>query len=81
MIASIANRRLAGLAVTDDQLTLTTADRDHRINCLDARLERLAYRLAVNNAWGLALKGHFIKFSCQRSFAVDRFGQRVDNTA
>ncbi len=31
------DRRLAGLAVTDDQLALTATDRDHRVDRLDAR--------------------------------------------
>src|SRR5262249_59443544 len=34
-------RGLAGLAVADDQLALTAADRDPRVDRLDARLQRL----------------------------------------
>src|SRR5690606_23210229 len=40
------DRRLAGLAVADDQLTLAAADRDHRVDRLDAGLQRLVDRLA-----------------------------------
>ena len=38
---------LAGLAVADDELALTAADRDHRVDGLDAGLERLLDRLAL----------------------------------
>ena len=37
-----ADRGLAGLAVADDQLTLAAADRGHRVDGLDAGLQRLA---------------------------------------
>jgi hypothetical protein len=40
MIAS-RRRGLAGLAVADDQLALAAADRDHRVDRLDAGLQRL----------------------------------------
>ena len=33
---------LAGLAVADDQLALAAADRDHRVDRLEAGLQRLA---------------------------------------
>ena len=49
------DRRLAGLAVADDQLALATADRDHRVDRLDARLQRLLHRLALDDAGGLVL--------------------------
>ena len=41
------DRGLAGLPVTDDQLALATADRRHRVDRLDAGLQRLLHRLAV----------------------------------
>src|SRR5208283_3064805 len=44
------NRRLSCLAVTNDQLSLSPSNRDHRINCLYSCLERLPDRLPVNNA-------------------------------
>ena len=37
-----ADRGLAGLAVTDDQLALAAADRGHGVDRLDAGLQRLA---------------------------------------
>ena len=42
--------RLAGLAVTDDQLTLTTANRNQRIDGGDSGLNRRIHRLAHNHA-------------------------------
>src|SRR5664280_1974239 len=50
------NRGLPGLPVTDDELTLATADGDHRVDCLDAGLQRLVHRLAVHHAGRLQLK-------------------------
>src|SRR4029453_17738610 len=47
--------RLAGLAVADDQLALAAADRDHRGDRLDARLQRHLHRLAVDDARRLDL--------------------------
>jgi hypothetical protein len=41
---------LAGLAVADDQLTLAAADRHHGVDGLQARLHRLAHRLALDDA-------------------------------
>src|SRR5207237_205191 len=38
--------RLAGLAVADDQLALTTHDGSQRVTGFDARLQRLAHPLA-----------------------------------
>ena len=42
--------RLAGLAVADDQLALAAADRDHRVDGLDAGLDRRVDRLADDHA-------------------------------
>ena len=46
---------LAGLAVADDQLALAAADRDQRVDRLDAGLHRLVHRLARNDAGRLHL--------------------------
>jgi hypothetical protein len=43
---------LARLAVADDQLALAAADRDHRVDRLDAGLQRLVHGLAVGDARG-----------------------------
>ena len=49
------DRGLAGLAIADDQLALTAADRDHRVDGLDARRHRLVDRLPSHDARGLEL--------------------------
>src|SRR5438445_13312966 len=41
---------LTGLTVSDDELALSAADRDHRIDCFDTGLQRLANWLAVQHA-------------------------------
>jgi len=46
---------LARLAVADNQFALPAANRDHRIDGLDAGLQRFAHRLPVHDAWGNAL--------------------------
>src|SRR5665647_1377710 len=43
------DRRLAGLAVADDELTLAAADGDHRVDSLEACLERLLDRLPLDD--------------------------------
>ena len=50
-----ADRGLAGLTVTDDQLALAAADRDHGVDRLDTGLERHVYRCALDDARGRAL--------------------------
>ena len=50
MIVSRMMAVLPGLPVADDQLALAAADRDHRVDGLDAGLQRLANRLPVDNA-------------------------------
>src|SRR5437762_94896 len=42
--------RLAGLAIADDQLALPAADRDHRVDRLDAGVQRLVDPLAIHDA-------------------------------
>ena len=46
---------LAGLAVADDQLTLATTDRRHRVDRLDAGLHRLVHGLTTHDARSLDL--------------------------
>src|SRR5690606_35183751 len=58
---------LTGLTVADHQLTLTAADRNHRINGFDTGLQRLGYRLTENYPRSLPLNGHFIGFPGQRT--------------
>src|SRR5699024_1485987 len=52
-----ADRGLAGLAVADDQLALAAADRGHRVDRLEAGLQRLLDGLALHDAGRLQLEG------------------------
>ena len=75
------NRGLTRLTVADNQLTLPAADRNHGIDSLQTGLQRLVYRLTVNNARSFTLQRHFAKLAAYQPFAVQRFAQRVDNTS
>ena len=72
---------LARLAVADDQLALAAADGDHRVDGLDAGLERLLHRLAVGDAGGddVELAGDASRLD--RRSAVERHAQRVHHAA
>ena len=72
--------RLAGAAVADDQLALTAADRDHRVDGLDPGLQRLLHRLAHDDArrHHLDLAG---RARLDRAAAVHRPAQGVDHPA
>src|SRR5690606_6018190 len=72
------HRRLAGLAVADDQLTLSSADRNHGVDRLDAGLQRFLHRLAADHARGLHLdlsEG----LRLDRAPAVDGLTEAVDH--
>ena len=71
---------LAGLAVADDQLALAAADRDHRVDGLEAGLQRLAHRLAIDDAGRDALDRQELRRR-DRALAVDRLAERVDDAA
>src|SRR5690606_7490700 len=73
-------RRLAGLAVTDDELALAATDRDHGVDGLDAGLERLVHRLALHDAGRLELEGAAAARG-DVAEAVDRVAERVDDAA
>src|SRR5262249_39755808 len=62
---------LAGLAVADDELALTAADRDHRIDGLDARLKRLLDGLTRHDSGRLDLD-LTILLRAKLALAVDR---------
>ena len=74
------HRRLAGLAVADDQLPLATADRGHGVDRLDAGLQRLVHRLAAHDARRLDLHAAVLRVD-QRTGAVDRLAQGVHHAA
>ena len=72
---------LAGLAVADDQLALAAADRDHRVDGLEAGLERLGDRLAEDDAGRLALQRHPDGLALHGAESVERRADRVDDAA
>ena len=74
------HRRLAGLAIANDQLALAATDRNHRVDGLEAGLHRLRHRLAPDHAGGdlFDLVGDL---GIDRALAVDRLAQRIDHAA
>ena len=74
------HRGLAGLAVADDQLALAAADRDQRVDRLQAGLHRLVHRLARNDAGRLHLDAAAFGGG-DRALAVDRVAEPVDHAA
>ena len=74
------DRRLARLAVADDQLALAAADRGHRVDGLDAGLQRLADRLAAHDPGRLDL--HPPQLGADEvALAVDGLAEGVDDAA
>ncbi len=74
-----ADRGLAGLAVADDQLTLSAPDRGLRVDCLDAGLQRLGHTLALNHRRRLKLQ-HAAGVGLDVALCVDRLTEWVDDT-
>src|SRR6478672_1192272 len=74
------DRRLAGLAVADDELALAAADRRHRVDRLDAGLQRLVHRLALHDIGRLQLEGA-TRVGLDLAEAVDLVAERVDDAA
>ena len=72
--------RLARAAVADDQLPLAAADRDHRVDRLETRLERLRHGLPLDHARSLELEGSPLG-GLDRTLAVERVPERVDDAA
>ncbi len=74
------NGGLSRLAVSDDELALATPDGDHGVDRQDARLHRLAHRLALHDARSLELDGATM-LGDQRPLAVDCLAQGVHHAA
>ena len=74
------HRGLAGLAVTDDQLTLAATDGRLRVDRLDAGLQRLTHTLALHHRGRLQLESTPL-VGLDVAAAVDRLAQRVDHAA
>ncbi len=71
---------LAGLAIADDQLALAAADRDQRVDGLEAGRHRLVHRLARNDAGRLDVDAATLG-GLDRALAVDRVAEAVDHAA
>src|SRR5207237_1863498 len=70
------HRGLPGLAVADDQLALAAPDRNHAVNRFDARLQRLAHRLAIDEPRGKALE-RVAQVADNGTLGVERLAQVV----
>ncbi len=68
---------LTDLTVTDDQLTLATADRNHRVNRLVTGLYRLVDRLTPDHTRRDFLDG-VGQLGFDRALAIDRVTQSID---
>src|SRR6185503_10800321 len=65
------NCRLPCLSVTNDQLTLTTANGYHGVNSFDTCLQRFINRLAIDNSRSFAFQWHLIFITGDRTFTID----------
>ena len=70
----------SGLAVADDQLTLSSADRDHGVDRLDTGLQRFFDRLPVADSGSRTLHRTELR-RLDRPVAVDRLSQSVDDSS
>jgi len=74
------HRGFAGLAVADDEFALTATDRGHRVDGLDAGLQRLVHGLATHDARRLHF--HSAQLSADDfALAVDRHAECIDHAA
>ena len=53
---------LANAAVADHEFALAAADRNHRVDCLDARVNRRVHRLALQDRRGFRLERVALRF-------------------
>ncbi len=74
-----ADRGLAGLAVADDELTLSAADGGHGVDGLDAGGEGLLDGLALEHRGGLQLQDALL-IGLDVALSVDRSAEGVDHT-
>ena len=72
---------LSGLTITDDELTLTAADRNHRINRFQTCLQRFVHRLTEDHSRSLSFQRHLDKFSSYHTLAVKRFTKRIHHAS
>ena len=74
-----SNGSLSRLTVSDNQLTLSTANRNHGINCFDTGLQRLGHRLAENHPRSFPFQRHFTSFPGNFTLSIQRIAQRVNH--
>ena len=73
---------LTGLTVTDDQLTLSTTDRNHRVYRLQTSLKRFLYWLTIDYTRSLAVQRHLERVGkINISQSVNGLTQRVNDTS
>lgn len=70
---------LSGLTITNDQLTLTTADGNHSVDGLETGLDGLVDRLTGQNARSLELSTTLL-LAVDGTLAVDRVTEGIDDT-
>ena len=75
------NGSLSGLAVADDQLTLTPSDGNHGVYGLKTGLERLVHRLAEYYPGSLTLQRHAHSLALHLAKSVQRRTDGVHDTA
>src|ERR1700719_838669 len=71
------DRGLAGLTIADDQLALSASDDEHRVDSLDAGLQRLLDRLAADDPWRLDFDAAGLG-RLDRALVVDWLAECVD---
>src|SRR3954453_3303549 len=74
------DRGLAGLTIADDQLALSAADGNHRVDRFESGLQRLLDRLAVDDARRETLD-RVALVRVDRTLAVNRHAERVHDAA
>lgn len=74
-----SNSRLSGLTIADDQLTLTTSNRNHSVNGFETGLDWLVDRVTRENARSLKLSSIFL-LCFNFTLPIDRISKCVDDT-
>jgi hypothetical protein len=76
----MASRATAVFPVTDNQLTLATANGNHGIDGLEARLDGLVHGSSRQNTGGLELRTALL-LGVDRTLAINGVTQGIDDTA
>ena len=74
-----ADRGLAGGTITNDQLTLTATNGNHRVDSHDSSLERLAYGLPLDDTRG-DLLDRIERCGFDRTLAIERAAEDVHDS-